>query len=249
MSEKLNVAACDDDASARGIIGSSLKTVFEQHGTDVNISVYSSADILAAELPVRHFDVIFLDIDMPGIDGISFARQLRAADSATDIIYISNREDKVFEALSTRPDGFIRKSRFLEDMSEVVGNYMKQREKRRAAPASAIVVHTDSGLRNLPLSDIRYVEGSHKQQLIWTVGAGSPYTVTLSMQELEDELGPHGFLRIHKGYLVNYRFIRQIESAEVLLDNGSRIPLSRRKLSEVREQYLKLMQGDGSLIF
>ena len=65
---------------------------------------------------------------------------------------------------------------------------------------------------------------------------------------MEEELEKDGFLRIHKGYLVNFRFIRHIGSGDVTLTTGDSIPISRRKEQEVRDAYLRLMQGDGSLV-
>ena len=55
-------------------------------------------------------------------------------------------------------------------------------------------------------------------------------------------------MRIHKGYLVNYRFIRHIGAGEVTLTTGANVPMSRRKEQETRDAYLKLMQGEGSLV-
>ena len=69
-----------------------------------------------------------------------------------------------------------------------------------------------------------------------------------SMQDLEEALAPIGFLRIHKGYLVNYKFIRRLENTEAVLTSGERIPLSRRRVQEIRAQYLTLMQDGGNVI-
>ena len=69
----------------------------------------------------------------------------------------------------------------------------------------------------------------------------------LSMEKVEKGLADKGFIRIHKGCLVNYIFIRRIGSVDVELTNGSTVPISRRKVQEVREKYLSLVQG--SVIF
>lgn len=68
------------------------------------------------------------------------------------------------------------------------------------------------------------------------------------MQDLEEELAPYGFLRIHKGYLVNYRFIRRIGEKDVLLTNDERVLMSRRKEQETKRSYLELMQGEGGVL-
>ena len=55
-------------------------------------------------------------------------------------------------------------------------------------------------------------------------------------------------MRIHKGYLVNYKYIRRLEDTEAVLTNGERIPLSRRRVQEIRKRYLELMRGRGTVI-
>ncbi|MCD7760703.1 MAG: LytTR family transcriptional regulator [Clostridiales bacterium] len=67
-------------------------------------------------------------------------------------------------------------------------------------------------------------------------------------RDLEEALSPKGFLRIHKGYLVNYKFIRRLENTEAVLTNGERIPLSRRRVQEIRTRYLELMQDGRTVI-
>lgn len=247
MKNKLRVAICDDDSAARNIITSSLRGAFA--GQEIEVRSYSSAKILAADLSVHTFDLLLLDIDMPGLDGITFAEGLRQENAAVDIIYISNREDKVFQSLRTDPCGFIRKSRFLEDMNDVIGRYLSRRAARGEADVASLVVQDRSCMRSIPLRQVLYVEGMRKVQMLHADGESQPLTLHSSMQELEEKLCPHGFLRIHKGYLVNYRYISQIEQTEVLLTNGESIPLSRRKLQETKEAYLSLMQDNSSLIF
>lgn len=244
---KLCVAICDDDENARRIILSSIQGTFP--GVAVEALAYPSADILLADLENHNFDLLLLDIDMPGMDGITLAQTLRGMGGAIDIIYISNREDKVFQSLTTEPCGFIRKSRFLEDMNEVMSRYLKRRRSRRRSEESSLVIQERGRVKKLPIHRICYVEGSGKTQMVYVEGEREGLCVHSAMQKLEEELTAYGFLRIHKGYLVNYRFVRQIEPTEVLLTTGQRIPLARRKLQEVREAYLELMAEHNSLIF
>ena len=245
--KKLRVAACDDDRAALDIIVSSLKSVFAQHGVDAEVSVYGSADALAADMGARGFDLLLLDIDMPGTDGISFARTLRQDENRIDIIYISNREDLVFDSLRVAPCGFIRKSRFLEDMSSIVDTYVSARPGHHNTPR--LVVQTREGVLSIPLDKLIYIEGARKTQLAHVLNQAQPSPLHKSMQELDAELSPQGFLRVHKGYLVNYCFIQLIEDTDILLTTGVRVPLSRRKLPEVKDRFMELMQNNGAMIF
>ena len=172
MQKKLQVAICDDDSAARNIITSSLKGAFA--GQEIEVRSYSSARILAADLSVHSFDLLLLDIDMPDLDGITFAEGLRQENAAVDIIYISNREDKVFQSLRTEPCGFIRKSRFLEDMNDVISRYLSRRAARGDADIASLVIQDRTCMRNLPLKQIIYVEGLRKIQLVHAVSEPQP---------------------------------------------------------------------------
>ncbi len=245
--EKLHIAVCDDDITARDMIASSLKGVFAQHGIEAELEVYGSADALGADLSSKVFDLLLLDIDMPGTDGITFAEHLRAEHNNIEIIYISNREDRVFDSLRSMPRGFIRKSRFLQDTAEIVNLYLKNRAEQRRHPK--LVLHTQNGMESVQMDQIIYIEGVGKYQDIVVKDNTAPIQVRRSMQELENELTPYGFLRVHKGYLVNYRFIRRIDEADLLLTTSQTLPIARRKLGEIKELFLTLMQSEDNMLF
>lgn len=68
------------------------------------------------------------------------------------------------------------------------------------------------------------------------------------MEYITDQLQPLGFLRIHKGFLVNFRYIAAIESTDVALTSGEKLPLSRRTAQQVKEQYLSILKEQGALL-
>lgn len=243
--EKLHLAICDDDADILSVVSGAIVSAFRRHGISAQVELFRRATDLERQMRAQDFELLFLDIDMPGLDGITFAKRLRAGNSRTDIIFISSREDKVFDALRTNPSGFVRKSRFLEDVSAVIDQWMKNRPREER---TKLLVQSREHTWNIPLDTVLYIEGSDKSQLLHTSNLPEPMPVRRSMQELEETLASSGFLRIHKGYLVNYKFIRRLENTEAVLTNGERIPLSRRRVQDIRSQYLELMQGGGSVI-
>ncbi len=247
MGERLRVAVCDDDKAALGIISSSLKDVFAAYGVDAVTSLFSSALELAEVMQKRRYDLLLLDIDMPGLDGISFGRDLREKRDGVDIMFISNREDKVFDSLRVSPVGFIRKGRFLEDMSEVVGSYLKARKERRHQ--SVVLLKDGDRVYPVPIEKIVYVEGQRKKQLVHVDGREAPIALSRTMGELEEQLTGEGFIRIHKGYLVNYRSIQLVDRGEVVLTTGERLPVSRRKERETKDRLLEFVQNNDRMVF
>lgn len=178
--------------------------------------------------------------------GLELAQRLRREGNLIDIIYISNREDLVFDALRTNPRGFIRKNRLIQDVSGVIDTYMAYK-KANEQPKTLIVRERDQ-VMYLAIDKLQYIEGSGKTQMAHVLGKDAPMELHKSMQELEKELTPQGFLRIHKGYLLNYRFIRRIGDNEVSLTSGEMLPISRRKYQEIRDAYMELMQNDGGVM-
>lgn len=241
-----NVAICDDETVALELLAPSVRGALRAREVDAVIETFTRPRELLARMKTTAFDLLFLDIEMPGMSGLELAQQLRREGNLIDIIYISNREDLVFDALRTNPRGFIRKTRLIQDVSGVIDTYLAYRQVREQP--KTLLVKDREQLLQLPIDRLQYIEGRGKEQLAYIVGREQPMELHRSMQELEEELGKHGFLRIHKGYLLNYRFIRRIGDNEVTLTSGATLPISRRKYQEIRDAYMELMQSEGSVL-
>ena len=85
--------------------------------------------------------------------------------------------------------------------------------------------------------------------LVHVDGQEKSIVLTRTMGELENELSGEGFIRIHKGYLVNYRYIQVIDAGDVRLTTGELLPISRRKEHEVRDRFLELVQNNDRMVF
>lgn len=243
--EQLKIGICDDDTFALDLVQDAVSMVLRNKRIQGQVKVFRRVRDLEKKMEQMQFDLLLLDIDMPGMDGITFGKKLRSEKSRIDIIFVSNREDKVFDSLKVNPFGFIRKKRFLEDVQGVMENYL---EGRAEDISKKLVIQGKEKTEVFEIEEILYVEGQRKIQQIYMAGQQTPAEVKKSLQELETELESHGFLRVHKGYLVNYRHIRLFQGNDILLDSGDCVPVSRRKLQEVKEAYMELMQEEGSCL-
>lgn len=235
-------AVCDDDETALSAITGALISVFRKNGANVSCDGFQSSKFLYAAIADKKYNALFLDIDMPGLDGITLGKKLRSANVHSDIIFVSNREDKVFETLSVHPYGFIRKSSFLRDIADLAKMYIAERSTRNE---NSIEITSHGVIMHINVDDIVCIESLKDYQYMYIVGYKEPEKIRLSMEGLEAQLGRHGFIRIHKGYIVNYKFIRRIESTGVVLTTGVLIPISRRKLQETRQKYMQLSRSAG----
>ena len=241
-----NVAICDDEKAALTLLGPSVRSALHNRQVDAAIDLFTRPKELLEQMKKVSYDLIFLDIEMPGMTGLALAQQLRREGNLVDIIYISNREDLVFDALRTNPRGFIRKTRLIQDVSGVIDTYMDSRKGNDRS--GTLILRDRDQVTYIALDKLKYIEGSGKAQMASIVGQAEPTELHKTMQELEEELEPQGFLRIHKGYLLNYRFIRRIGDNEVILTSGESLPVSRRKYQEIRDAYMELMQNDGGIM-
>lgn len=242
----LEFAVCDDDEAALSAITGALISVFRKNGVQVRCDGYSSARSLQSAISGKRYDALFLDIDMPELDGIALGSKLRSAEVHSDIIFVSSREDRVFEALSVHPYGFVRKSSFLRDITDLAKMYITEKQSQRGG-GNTIEVTSRGVIAHIKVDDIVYIESLKDYQYIYMLGAKEPEKIRLSMDGLEKQLGQYGFLRVHKGYLVNYRFIRRIDCGVVVLTTDVRIPVSRRKLQDTRQAYMRLSRNSGMM--
>lgn len=238
---KIKIALCDDDVKALPVIAGAAESAFGEKGIRAEILRFTSGKALLQAMEQTRFQIILLDIEMPGMDGIAVGKKLREKGDGTQIVYVSEAESRVFESFLVQPLGFVRKSNFLNDIAAVVELYVRTcvRDER----GDYIEFQTRSGLLNLKSRQICYIEGSRNYQLLYLDGQKEPTEVKMTMEKLEAATRLHDFIRIHKGYLVNYRFIQRISATVVTLLDGTQLPIGRSKAAEVKSKYLSILGG------
>ena len=240
--ENLKIVFCDDDPFFRENLKSETVRLFQGHGIEVDAAEAASAEELLAVMGSMNCQIAFLDIELPDMDGVRLGERLRLHGFEADIIYVTNMDDRVYDVFSIRPWCFIRKSRFAEELPDAVARYVKTQMERKK---QLVLQSADGELRAFGERDIAYVEAAGKTQKLIPAQAGEPFIVRCSLQELEKQLIPFGFIRIHKGFAVNYRYIRKITSRAVVLDSGESLPIGRDRLKSARESYLSFMKWRG----
>ena len=236
---KLKIALCDDDRTALPVIAGAAESAFRNQGFRTELFSYLSGKELLNALATNRFDIVLLDIDMPDLDGIEVGRRIREMKNGTQIIFVSECESRVFESFEVQPLGFVRKSNFLNDIAAVVKLYIKTCVQEQNS--GYMEFETRSGLLNLKIRQIRYIEGSRNYQMLYLENSSEPMEIKMTLDKLEETLEPHGFIRIHKGYLVNCQFIQRIQNTALSLRDGVELPIGRSKMGEVKRKFLILM--------
>lgn len=244
----IQAGICDDEPGAASMIASSFANMLRTRGEAAQTTEYYSAQQLLFAMEDQHFDVLLLDIDMPDMSGLELGERLRQKKQAqdTELIYVSGREDKVFDSLKLAPVAFIRKAHFLEDIPTAVDLFLQKRKKSR----QVLTIQENQTYAAIPLDDILYIEGEHNYQNVHYMQENQLRQIRIrkSMQELETTLAPYDFIRIHKGYLVNSAWISLIAD-DVVLRNNEHLPMSRRSVTRIRTAYMNYIEKNaGPLI-
>jgi len=242
---KMTIAICDDDKETLKILISEIHDILLAKG--IESDVYGYEDVLSWQRDFPHypFDLAFLDIEMPTINGIDFAKDMRAKEINIPIIFVSNREDLVYEAFSSRPFGFIRKRAFKEDSERAINDFLRAKERERP---QTIVVKRNGEERVIRLDEITYIESDRREKTIHMEN-GETYSLNVVMKDLERELVDCGFVCTYKGVMVNCRHIKVIREFDILLKNGESAPLSRRKSNEVRSSYMDYLSFHSVVVY
>ncbi len=223
----LKIAVCDDEQSFINIMVKLIKKTFSD-----NIEIldtYTSPIVMLNS--GKSYDLLFLDIDMPRLNGIKLARHYDK--SNTSIIFVTNKEALVFEAYnSTDSVGFIRKGRLTEDFESVIKRFNRSNQLMHF-----LTVTINSQIYKIRLSDIIYIEKMVNSIIIHTTD--KTYTQRNTLAEIEEKLHSHGFIRVHAGYIVNLDHILRISSNEITLSHSEIVPVSRNRLKYVKTEFLK----------
>ena len=198
----LKIALLDDDKTALLISKGAIESFFQEKNIAISLDAFSSPVNFLAMAKEENYRLVFLDIDMPELNGLEVGEQIKAINPQTDIIYLSQREDLVFDTLKLHPFGFIRKSKIIQDFANVLELFVNT------------VLNTNSENKKITLSSktetiaadidqIMYIEGNRNYQTFY-LKDGSVFDARVLMGDLENKLKEHGFIRVHKGYLVNY---------------------------------------------
>ena len=239
----ISVAVCDDEETALIAVSKSLTNIFEKMDILAEIDTFLRPRELMEKAETKRYDLLFLDIDMPQADGIRLGKYIKDKYPTTEIVYVSNRYDLVFDTFKVHPFGFVRKKRFLKDLADVVSlwNNAYQTTER----PEMISFYFNRNQISIPIKKVKYVESQGAYQFIYTEGVKEPYRLHESMETMEKKLELLWCIRVHKGYIVNFAFVRRIDSKAIILSDGKEIPVSRRLVNDVREKYIKFCRGKG----
>lgn len=241
----LKIAILDDDNIALNISKGVAISYLDEKKYQYSLLTFSSSLNFLASAKEEHYDLILLDIDMPEMDGIEVARRIKDISFDTTIIFLSEKENLVFECFEVHPFGFIRKSKLYEDFSKVLDSFFEQLFAYQD-DKDILTIKTSTIIYSFKVNEIVYIEGNRNYQTIHKKN-GEATSLRVLMKDLERALNEKGFIRIQKGFIVNSLYIQRIETKDVVLINKVKLPLSPKLKDEVIKKYLSLTRNANNL--
>ena len=244
MSDRLRVAVCDDESRALAIVSSAVEGIFQDVGTEIIMEKFMDSAEFLERMNAVSFDLIFLDISMPKLDGIGVGKAIKAAGSNASIVFVSSRTDRMFDTFSVEPFGFVRKGHFMEDMNEVVTRFSRKRETQKNT--DMVCFKDGHGVVSVDINHVKYIECVRNTQVLYFDNGQGQRKIYSRMEMLEEELRKYGFIRIHKGYLANCNYISCFEAKGLSLTTGDQIPIGRSYYQGAKAEFLEYISRSGA---
>lgn len=227
----MKIAICDDERIFTDIFREKLEMTAEKCGIECTVSAFLNGAEMISML--NRFDAVFLDVDMPGLSGEETAEYIIGSKKTLPIIFVTNHDDFVFSSFRYRPFGFLRKRYIdseLEDIIKRLDKYLTEIER-------CYTFNSHNKLISVRLNDINYIEVYGHETLVHT--ANAVLTTSKALSAIEKELSEYGFIRTHKSFIVNTRYIFSVERNSIILSNGENLPVSRTKLADIKQMMIK----------
>lgn len=229
----IRIAIVDDEKAMVEMINREIKSALISFNIQCEISQFTDGNVFFQSCIESRYDLVLLDIDMPQISGIDIAQKIRTKQTDTEIIFVTNRDELVYDTIKYTPFRFIRKFRFDMEISEALESFLKKVESNKKTK----LFSTEHGKKVVAITDILYIEvGSHKLTVYMQQEC---FVANGNLKDLEKEISQYGFIRIHQGYLVNFRCINIIGQKDVVLDDGTKLPLSRKRIEESKSKLMR----------
>lgn len=234
----LRLAIVDDDSAYRLQIKEFIERYENEYNEKFSVKYFSCGmDFITDYRPL--YDIVFLDIEMPLLDGMTVARKLREVDGDICIVFITNMRKYAIEGYEVNAVDFIVKPikyyNFVDKLQKAI-------KFASAHKGKEVVIKNDDGIFCIAASKIYYIE-KEKNYLIYHTERGD-IRVRGTIEEAYDDIGGGSFVKCNRGCIVNMAQVDGITQNCVVI-NGTNLPLPRRKATEFKDVFLKYLRGKG----
>lgn len=232
----MNIAVCDDELVIREQIREMI--LFRSAGHRVE-PFCSAEELLQSEIC---FDVILMDIQMEGLNGIEAARILRKRGENAVLIFVTGIKEYVFEAFDVAAFHYLLKPVDGDKFYEVFNKAVKEAEKNKEQ--EYLFIKSKNKKLKIKTEDILYIESMGRKVEVHL--KSEIIEIYAKMNDLEEQLG-NGFYRCHRGYLVNMAHIAEYENYSIRVSNGETIFMAKERYNQFVREYMWYLRNGGTV--
>lgn len=241
--QQIRIAIVEDETLHAELLEKHIESWKQQRDTAARVQRFCHAQAFFFAWEEETYDMIFLDIQMPGIDGMETARKIREKDDKVRLVFTTGISDYLQEGYEVEALRYLLKPIARDKVWECLDKLLQE---PREAPQ--LLFHTEEGVVKLQEQDIEYFEArGHYTICRLQPGKRVSGQIGGSAEELQlresfsgicDRLAQRPFIRCHRSYLCHIVHIHRVEKTELLLESGNRIPVSRRMYETVVKAFI-----------
>ena len=235
------IAICDDDMAVTGVMDGMLQKIEKEEKIEMEVDVFFGGAGLWEQIQqTSAYDLIYLDIEMKDMNGITVARKIREKDPYTILIFVSAYDSYFRQLFEVEPFRFLDKP--LDE--KIFREYFLLAYKRISSQNERFAFRFEKRIYQLPLREIVYFESNLR--LIYIHGKDREYRFYGKLNQVQEQMEKMSryFIRIQRSYLVNYYHILSMNGKEVELITGEKLPVSKEYKDRALSRYLELL-GDA----
>ena len=233
----LKIAVCDDSRELLEKVEKDLHEYESVRNTPVTVHTYTNAVDLLDGLKKTDYDILILDIIMPGFTGMQAAHEIRKFNEEIKIIFLTSSKEFAIESYSVGAYYYLLKPVLKEKLFSVLDKVVSEITSKQ----ESCVIYTHMGIVNIPFAKIECLEVYNKH-LVFHLSDGSTKETRGALTDYENVfLEKKEFLKIHRSYILNMDYIHSIEAGEIATYSGKRFPVSRLLAKDIKEHYMNYM--------
>ena len=235
----MRIAICDDEKNIRELIKGKIANQYP----NANIIFYNSGEELL--LSDEHIDILFLDIQMSGKNGMETARELRKKDKSVIIIFVTAAEEYVFQAFDVGAFHYIVKpindTKFTEVLYRAIEEWNAKKLTNQEPEEKYLMINNGGVHIKVTIDDIVYAEVFNRKVVIHKLNETIEYYGKMSDLEA---LAGESFFRSHRAYLINFQYVEKYDATTIYLEKGTAL-MAKQKYPEFVKKYMKYNQRRG----
>ena len=229
----MTIAICDDNHDFSQLLYFKIMDYFAKIDKQCQCSIFSSPDsLLNAPLTTTH--VIFLDVDMPGMNGIDVAHELRVKYPNIFIVFVTAWIEYAPAGYCVNAFRYLLKQHLDDELSQCIDDI----RDKMAQSLEHIQLQGREYSFEVALNDIVFFEGSSYRMVLLHSTDGKVIECKGGLSELEAAIKDKGFLRLQRSFLANMRYILTMKNYNAVLKDGTMLKISERNYSKISNQYL-----------